>query len=315
MRKMLFSIILFLGLFLVGSNIKGGQVDAKYEENGIVFEDLGDTRFKNVIPSTNKIMLNFGQVSSLKNGFAVQMTRHFGGYAEIGLYNTVFLNAWQGGYILQIEPRETVRFRLGVNQNGTTDIVGLEHVNVGSQPYTITAWLTDLDETTGRHTIHLAVNGEEIITYKSENETHKIDRYLTAYSALSEPTEFRALQHLDDSQISSDPDYYGTPQNESVQPDPEEDRQPIIDESPIVVPEEDTPSDVTEEDTKDDDVDTEQSEQKVTKIAADKTPLYILGAVIAVVYVVVVVLVVLNILKKKKMKKTEVIEEVENSDN
>ena len=296
--------ILFLGLFLMGSYIKGGEVSAKYEENGIVFEDLGDTRLKNVIPSTNGIMLNFGQVSTLENGFTVQFSRHFGGYAELGLFNTVFLNAWQGGYILQIEPKESVRFRLGVNQNGTTDIVGLKYVNVGAQPYTISAWVTDLDES-GKHTMHIAVNGEEIITYKNENTSLQLDRFLSAYSALSEPTEFRSIQHLEDAQISPDPDYYGTPQSQQqVQPEPKPEsdvKDPVVDDTSV----ESTPSDVPDNESTEDAGKTEKSEKKVTTVEADKTLVYILIGVIAVVYVVLAVLVVLFIVKKKRLKKSE----------
>ena len=136
-------------------------------DDELTFETIKDTAGVDSVDAAKNASTHLGTVSAKRKGFQFKLTRpgtSAGGQSKIGLWNTSKNNVWSNGYILVVQPRSEEgklgwAMRKGSNEGlfafgDLTDITG--------DTITVRTWMTNLNEGTGAHTIHVSIYDTEV---------------------------------------------------------------------------------------------------------------------------------------------------------
>ena len=192
---------LFVCCFLCSTVLSpwtGGVVNAGNGSDEVAFETIKDTAGVDSVDAAKNASTNLGTVSAKRKGFQFKLTRpgtSAGGQIKIGLWNTSKNNVWSNGYILVVQPRSEEgklgwAMRKGSNEGlfafgDLTDITG--------DTITVRTWMTNLNEGTGAHTIHVSINDTEIFNSDIGGDL-LTGCYMAAYNEVSVPMVFSSVK-------------------------------------------------------------------------------------------------------------------------
>ena len=199
-RNMKRYVSIFLALLLIvtsatlpDKNVKQVNAAASQEES------LIHTAGKEKVVAQTGGHTNLGQVANTSSRFTFAMT-HPGnkvtGSMKIGLFNTSEGNVWSGGYILTVgaKTESTIDFALrNAIGEGLVAYPGILNVTAGDY-MEISTWVDS-------GTIHITVNGVEIITYSNSDIT--LGTYMGLYNEWSSAAEFLHVEETTFESIAS----------------------------------------------------------------------------------------------------------------
>lgn len=171
---------------------------------GITFEDMGTAARMNELKVPQAEIKHLGRLSSREHGFACTFTSpktaDYNTNLKIGLYNTGKKNTWEDGYILVLTPREdhTMNVMLIKGKDETRfliadDLTGIDKMkNIQVQ-----VWLTDIDAVTAAHTLHVMINGKEVMAYNCADGSVLTGKYMSVYSEWTNPVTFKTIKKVE----------------------------------------------------------------------------------------------------------------------
>ena len=174
---------------------------SKNPESGVQFDDLLRTIYRYTLKAPTNEAINLGQVSSLSRGFKFKVTAPSiadkGKPLKIGFYNTSVKNPWFDGFLLVLAQGENegeVDWSLMVAK--TEDLIESGTLTGVTGPdLTVMTWLTDINAS--GHTIHVVINGKEIVVCRNDGST-KIGTYMAAYNGWERMVQFKSATPIPD---------------------------------------------------------------------------------------------------------------------
>ena len=80
----------------------------------------------------------------------------------------------------------------------TKFIIADDLTNVSKEEHMkVSVWITDFNQMTGSHTIHIMINDKELIAYTCEDGSVLIGKYMSVYSEWKKPVVFRTITEIE----------------------------------------------------------------------------------------------------------------------